>query len=238
MVSGFADEMPPVAEYFRLQAGGALGPGYGPIESQLLHCVIRSLTPKRVIEIGSGLSTAVTLTAMRRNYESGGQVTELTCIEPYPRPELCEMDGFRLVRQRLQDVAVTEFDQLDTGDVLFIDSTHSVHTGSELPRIYLEIIPRLRRGTVIHIHDIYLPFLYSPDILASLFDWQETTLVAALLTGNRNLKVLACLAALHHDRPAHLAEMFPEYDPRPMDRGLYSRAGHGHFPSSLWLAVV
>ena len=65
-----------------------------------------------------------------------------------------------------------------------MDSTHAVRTGSELSHIYLELIPRLKPGVVIHIHDIYLPYLFAPDIYDSMFDWQETTLVAALLTGN------------------------------------------------------
>ncbi len=90
---------------------------------------------------------------------------------------------------------------LGAGDLLFIDSTHVVRTGSELAHIYLELIPRLQPGVVIHIHDIYLPYLYSPDIYESMFDWQETTLVAALLTGNPGLRVLA-LSVRAVPRPA------------------------------------
>jgi hypothetical protein len=108
--------------------------------------------------------------------------------------------------------------------------------GSELQRIYLEIIPRLRPGVVVHIHDIFLPYLYSPDALSTYFGWQETTLLAALLTANPRLQIAASLSILHHTRPRELAAILPDYVPRATDRGLYAK-GKGHFPSSIWILV-
>ena len=132
------------------------------------------------------------------------------------------------------------FAELEAGDVLFIDSTHAVRTGSELARLYLEIIPRLRPGVLVHVHDVVLPYLHMPDVLDNVFDWQETTLLAALLTDNPRLRVLACTSLLHHDRPEDLAQVLPDYRPRRMNNGLYADDGASgdHFPSSIWLSRV
>jgi hypothetical protein len=128
------------------------------------------------------------------------------------------------------------FDTLQAGDLLFIDSSHAVKTGSDVVRIYLEIIPRLAAGVTVHIHDIYLPYVYPRDALLSFFEWQETVLLAALLTGNPHLEVLACLSALHYGQPANLAALLPDYQPQANDQGLaVPAAPQGYFPSSFWM---
>jgi predicted O-methyltransferase YrrM len=232
----FLDEVNGLDRYRDLEAGD-FGPGYGPIESQLLHCVIRELAPKRVVEIGSGLSTMVTMHASRLNAAEGREVTGITCVEPYPRDALRREGDIDIVASRAQDVPMEVFTGLEPGDVLFIDSTHAVKTGSELGWLYLEVIPRLSPGVIIHVHDIFLPYTYASDVLFNLFDWQETTLLAALLTGNEGLGVLACLSALHHDRTKELQVLFPDYEPCDLPHGLSTPATRGHFPSSLWLVT-
>ena len=93
-------------------------------------------------------------------------------------------------------------------------------------------------GVFVHVHDITLPYLYPPDALVNPWAWQETTLLLALLTHNPRLSVLACESALHHDRPADLAEILSDYRPRTQQQGLdvsgNSQAGT-HFPASIWL---
>lgn len=216
--------------------GSDRGPGYGPIESQILHAVVRSLAPARILEVGSGVSTVISQRAAARNAAEGRRSSRITCIEPFPRPALRALPGVEVVAQRCQDADLALFDTLGPGDLLFIDSTHAVRTGSELARLYLEILPRLAPGVIVHVHDVYLPYLHAPDVLDGVFDWQETTLLAALLTDNPRLRVLACCSQLHTDRPDDLARVLPDYRPRPMSDGLYAgdEAG-GHFPSSLWL---
>ncbi len=206
------------------------GPGYGPVESQVLHCFLRELRPKRVVEIGSGVSTACMLHAL----EPGA---ELTCIEPYPSEVVRETAGAHLRAQPCQEAPLSVFLELDAGDLLFVDSSHAVKVGSEVPRIYLEIIPTLRPGVFVHIHDIFLPYLYPPDILTWPFwAWQETVLLAALLTNNPKLEVLFCMSALHHARAAELRCVLPDYRPRAMRGGLFADgASEGHFPTSIWL---
>jgi predicted O-methyltransferase YrrM len=217
------------------------GPGYGPVESQVLHAVVRSLAPARILEIGSGVSTVISRRAADRNAAEDRGRTAITCIEPYPRDALRALPGVEVVAERAQVVDAAHFDALRAGDLLFIDSTHALRTGSELARLYLEVLPRLAPGVVVHIHDIVLPYLHMPDVLDNVFDWQESTLLAALLTDNHRLQVLACESLLHHDRPGDLARVLPDYRPRRMQDGLYADAGVAsgdHFPSSIWLTRV
>ncbi len=220
-------------ELFNRVTSDGWGPGYGPIESQVLHCFLRVHRPRRVVEIGSGVSTACMLHAIQ------GASTELICVEPFPSPVLRETAGVRLLERACQEVPLSVFDELREGDLLFIDSSHAVKVGSEVARIYLEIIPRLRAGVFIHIHDIFLPYLYPPDILTWPFwGWQETVLLAALLADNPKLEALFCLSALHHSRADGLRALLPDYRPRAMRGGLFADDAPGHYPSSIWLRTA
>ena len=209
---------------------------YGPIEAQFLYSWLRTNAPSRVVEIGSGTSTAIMSLAVQRNMEGGRGSTKITACDPYTADWVAELP--HVTAQKVGGLDLSdEVLSLGAGDLLFIDSTHVVRTGSELAHIYLELIPELQPGVVIHIHDIYLPYLYPPDIYKSMFDWQETTLVAALLAGNSQLRVLACQSALFHDRPERLATVFPEFTPSVIVDGIVDKAD-GHYPSSLWLKRV
>jgi predicted O-methyltransferase YrrM len=212
------------------------GLGFGAIESQVLHCVVRSLASPRILEIGSGVSTACMVNAARRNEQESKPATKITCIEPYPKPAFKSLPNILHIKELCQSVSKTVFSELKAGDLLFIDSSHAVKTGSDVVRIYAEIIPNLPPGVVVHIHDIYLPYLYPRDALTSLFGWQETALLAALMTNNSRISVLACLSALHYDRSKELKALLTDYQPQANDQGLHvnSDALQGHFPASLW----
>ena len=211
---------------------------YGPVEAQMLYGVIRSTMPRRIVEIGSGSSTLVMSRAAQRNHEETGQETEIVAIDPFTADKVA---GIPFVTARADhglDLSASDLN-LHAGDMLFIDSTHAVRTGSEVPHIYLEILPALPPGVLVHIHDIYLPYLFTPQLYQSYFDWQETVLVTALLVNNKALEVRCCMSALHHGRSETLQRAFPEYNPVPMVDGLLETdLNHGHFPSSLWLETV
>lgn len=213
------------------------GPGYGPIESQVLHCAVRSLAPPRILEIGSGVSTACMLEAARKNEQENKSATQITCVEPYPKAAFKSLAGVQHIQEICQAVPKSVFTQLRAGDLLFIDSSHAVRTGSDVLRIYLEIIPILPPGVVIQIHDINLPYVYPRSALASSSGWQETAFLAALMTHNDRLSVLASLSALHYQRTEELKALFSDYRPQPDDSGLHTKfpAAGTHFPSSLWL---
>jgi len=217
----------------------AFGPGFGYIEAQCLHGVLRALKPRRICEVGSGVSTYCTLRALERN-ESEGHVARLTCIEPNPSKFLRTMQSkksLELIEQPVQAVDPGFFQKLEAGDLLFIDTTHVVKPGGEVIYLYLEVLPRLRPGVIVHIHDIYFPYLYQRDLLqlTSLFQWSETALLLALLVNNSRLGVLFCLSLLHYDAPAVLSSVFPEYAPQPAEDGLCASTAVGHFPSSIYL---
>jgi len=223
-------------EFFDGLTGGEWGLGYGAIESQILHCFIRKWKPQRIVEIGSGVSTMCMLHAAEMDRSVSGKMPEITCIEPFPSPALRRTKDIRLIPEICQTVPASFFAVLASGDFLFIDSSHAVKLGSDVIRIYLDIIPRLAPGVFIHIHDIYLPYLYPRDALFKPFGWQETALLLALLINNDQLEVLSCLSALHYDRTAQLEQILSDYAAADGVRGLAPCANPtGNFPSSIWL---
>src|SRR5262249_20234712 len=140
------------------------------------------------------------------------------------------------IEQVCQAVPEAVFARLGPGDLLFIDSSHAVKIGSDVLAIYLDIVPKLGPDIYIHIHDISLPYLHSPDALDDYFGWQETALVLALLTHNERMAVLACMAALCQDHPRELAGFMPDFRPRSLIDGISPNSNaEGHYPSSLWL---
>ena len=147
-------------ESYRSLSQEGLGPGFGEIEGQVLYCFMRRFVPERVIEIGSGVSTVCMLEAARRNQRDGKLLSRITCVEPFPKDKLRSRTDIELIPQLCQKVLLSLFDQLTSGDLLFIDSSHAVKVGSDVLRIYLEIIPRLAPGVFIQVHDIYLPYAY------------------------------------------------------------------------------
>lgn len=204
---------------------------YGLIEAQVLHCFVRHARPGRIVEVGSGASTAIMAAAARAN----ASPMPIVAVDPYAGTGVGRLKEVELVRAGALEADDAVFARLGEGDLLFIDSSHALKTGSELARLYLDIITRLARGVIVHVHDIYLPYLYSPWVLEDLWDWQETSLLLALLTGNTQLSVLCAQSALHHARAEQLAQILPDYVPLPTPDGIVARGATGHFPSSTWL---
>jgi predicted O-methyltransferase YrrM len=233
-MAGYVPEVPLHELYERSERVG--GFRYGPIEAQFLYCFVRRQAPRRIVEVGSGSTTLLMVEAVRRNVAEDRGGTRVTAIDPYAHHSLSNLSDVEVLRIDALDISSSEL-QLEANDLLFIDSTHTVRTGSEVPHLYLELVPTLPPGVWIHVHDIYLPFLYSSQVYDSSFDWQETTLVAALLTNNDAIGVMACMSALHHARPEVLRSVFPEYRPKPMSEGI-ATSKEGHFPSSLWLRTT
>lgn len=217
-------------------AARGFGPGFGYVEAQALHGVLRWLKPKRVIEVGSGVSTHCALKALALN-ASDGSAGKITCIEPYPSDYLKSSSEIDLVSSKVEDIDPAVFDRLDAGDFLFIDTSHAVRPIGDVTHLYLEVIPRIKPGCVIHIHDIYFPYSFQRDLLNGLFQTTETPLLQALLTHNNRLEILFCLSMLHYDAQDVMKDVFPEYSPAPDVNGLNVPNTTGHFPSSIYLRV-
>lgn len=149
-------------------------------DAVLYYSLIRHLQPKRLIEVGSGYSTLLASAAAEKNGD-----TEITCIEPYPRPFLEKgIARVTLRRSLAQDIAPEFFDVLEENDVLFIDSSHVCKTGSDVNHLYLRVLPRLKPGVWVHLHDIFLPFEYPKSWVEQRLYWNEQYLLAALLANS------------------------------------------------------
>jgi predicted O-methyltransferase YrrM len=207
--------------------------GYGPIEAKFLYCFIRTRRPGRIVQVGCGVSTAIVLRAA----QDAGYSPVLTCIEPYPTELLREEQSagrIRLLPERAQRVSLDELTALGPGDLLFVDSTHTVKVGSEVVRIILEVMPRLVPGVMVHFHDIYFPYDYSPGILGpEVFLWRESTLLMAFLAMNPGYRILTSMSMLHHAQPDSIRQAFPDYTPMGTTDGLMQSPGH--FPASTFL---
>ena len=150
----------------------------------MLRAMIGYYRPRRVIEIGSGFSTACMLDSADECSHDG---MDVTCIEPFPdrlhkllRPS--DYKRVEIIPALVQDVALERFDLLDAGDMLFIDSTHVLKTGSDVHYEFFSILPRLRPGVLIHVHDCPFPFEYPEKWVFELnYSWNEAYALRALL---------------------------------------------------------
>jgi predicted O-methyltransferase YrrM len=162
-------------------------------DAAILYHLIRTRRPKKIIEIGSGFSTYVSAQALLKNQAEDGDSGELIAIEPYPNATL--RAGFpgltRLMQTPLQKVPLSTFETLAENDILFIDSSHVLKIGSDVQYEYLEVLPRLKRGVLVHIHDIFLPYEYPKEWVYKLARyWTEQYLLQAFLAFNDHFEVV------------------------------------------------
>jgi predicted O-methyltransferase YrrM len=180
---------------------GTYDPGndqFPPHDAAVLYAMVRQLRPRRIVEVGCGWSTTVTVAAVR----DGALDTLLTCIEPYPRPFLRDMAELTLREEKVEHSPLDLFTDLEAGDICFIDSSHVAKTGSDVVHLLLEVVPRLAPGVVVHVHDIFIPEDYPQGWVRSGFNWNEQYVLQALLVGNEQAHVLAMnhwLALRHPD---------------------------------------
>lgn len=177
---------------------------FPPHDAAVLYAMVRTLRPARMVEIGCGWSTTVAAAAI----EDGGLSTKLTCIEPYPREFVRSMDDVLTLREERVELTPTSvFDELEAGDICFIDSSHVVKTGSDVVHEFLEVLPRLADGVVVHVHDIFIPEDYPRGWVASGFNWNEQYLLQAFLVGNAKASVLMMnhLLAVRHPEAVRAA---------------------------------
>jgi predicted O-methyltransferase YrrM len=197
---------------------------FGSVDAEVLYSVIRKLRPKRIFEIGSGFSTLVSARACRANEAETGEPVELIAFEPYPSELLRgAIDGLtRIEERRLQDVPLDAFSALESGDILFIDSSHVVATGSDVCVELLEIVPRLAPGVVVHVHDVFLPAEYPRKWLEEdRYFWTEQYLLHAFLAYNDSFEVLWAGQFMHLEHPGAMRRAFASYERRPASPGSF-----------------
>ena len=196
------------------------------LDARTLFVLLREWQPKRVVEVGSGYSSLL-MADVNQRFLAGR--CDITCVEPYPRPFLRRgLPGIsRVIEQKVQDVRLDAFEALQPGDILFIDSTHVTKTGSDVNHLYFEVLPRLRTGVRIHIHDIFLPHDYPKDwVIHQNRSWNEQYLVRALLMYSSAFRVVfGCSYALHRF-------------PAEVKRALALPGGEAFGGGSLWIERI
>jgi len=197
------------------------------VDAEVLFCMIRQFKPRLIYEIGSGFSTLLAADALSRNRAEGFPGT-LVAIEPYP-PDFLERSPTKDVELRrifVQELALAEFEALVENDILFIDSSHICRIGSDVQFEFLHVLPRLARGVLVHVHDIFIPREYPKEwVLDRHFFWNEQYLLEAFLCFNTAFEVLWAGQWMHIKHPHLLAKAFTSYRP-------------GVSPASLWMRRV
>jgi predicted O-methyltransferase YrrM len=180
-------------------------PMYSYSDAIFLHCMIRHARPRRIIEIGSGYSSCVTLDTNELFFDNR---IACTFVEPYPqllRTLLRDDDLTRIeiLDRDLQEISLDRFRALEPNDILFIDSTHVAKIGSDVNFIFAEILPVLCPGVYVHFHDIFYPFEYPKEWIYEGRAWTEAYLLRAFLTFNRAYEIVlfnTFLESFHRDR--------------------------------------
>jgi len=201
---------------------------YGRVGADLLHGIVRGLKPRRIVELGSGQSTLIMAAAAERNAAEGVQ-TRLRTYDPFAGPAVTQLAGVATVeRLRAQDVPLDVFAELESGDVLFVDTTHTVKLGSDVNHIVLDVLPALAPGVLVHVHDIFLPFEYPRKwAQESGLYWAEQYLLQAYLSGNAGYEVLVATYALCRERAEAMARLAPTWQPGATASAFWIRRREG-----------
>lgn len=175
-------------------------PAYSYSDAILLHCMMRFLKPKRLIEVGSGYSSCIMLDT-NELFFNGSIAT--TFIEPYPELFMSLMkdidrNKISIIPSRLQDVDLSVFEALEANDILFIDSTHVSKINSDVNYIFFEILPGLSSGVYVHFHDIFFPFEYPKEWVCEGRAWNEAYLLRAFLQYNTTFRVVLMNTFMEH----------------------------------------
>jgi len=210
-------------EYENLPAELAAQTPFRDTDALVAYCMVRHFEPRRIIEVGSGFSSLVLTQAAAKNKNS-----TLICIDPFPS-EVFRKNSVpalqSLIEAEVQDLELEFFSQLKSGDILFIDSSHVVKIGGDVNYLFLEVLPRLNPGVIVHVHDIFFPFEYRRDWVVDEFRfWTEQYLLQAFLTFNSEFEVLLANYYLSRYHIEDLRAAFPNL-PRWIGGSFWMRRG-------------
>ena len=210
--------------------------GYGLPDAEFLYCFIQAKQPRRIVQVGAGVATALMLLAS----EAVPYTPEIICIDPYPTAFLKEENSkgrVRLIEEKVQSVGSGVFAELEANDLLFIDSTHTVRPGSEVTRLILQIIPSLSPRCWVHFHDIWFPYDYSPGTMTNDLFWcHESILLHAFLAFNQRVKLRASLSQLYYHDCERLRRSLETVENSKHPHGFFE--GGEQYPSAAYLEVV
>lgn len=200
-------------------------------DALVLSGMLQHLRPRRVIEIGSGFSSALMLDVRDR----ADTKTELTFVEPYPTRlntllTSKDRETATVIEKPVQDVPLELFRQLEANDILFIDSSHVSKIGSDVNFLFFEVLPILKPGVFVQIHDIFWPYEYPKAWYDLGWAWNEVYLVRALLAGGRRYRMKLFPSFLECRHAETIREVLPDALKRARET---PATGAG----SLWLQV-
>ena len=198
---------------------------YFPIsDAYLLSAIIEINRPKKIVEVGSGFSSAVILDTVQRMSLN----PKIQFIEPYPNRlnKLVKSDKLKnmLIKNAVQECPLEIFEELESGDILFIDSSHVAKVGSDVSHTLLKILPRLKNGVLIHFHDIFYPESYPLEWIKNGCAWNESLFLRCFLMNNSNYRVVAF--------NSYAWNQFPEIF---MEAGIDFRSNPG---GSIWIDKI
>lgn len=217
-------ELRPFIEELDVPESGPAAPGefflcnenYESVDAELLYAILRARKPRRVLELGSGFTTLLIGEAALRNSADGVE-TEHLAYDPFPRAQILgekPPPPTRFESLSATEVPLDAFRRLEAGDVLFVDTTHTVKLGSDVNYIVLDVLPVLAPGVVVHFHDIFLPWEYPRIWFEEMqYYWAEQYLLQAFLAFNSAFEVLLPAQAVAREHPERLGAVVSSFDP-------------------------
>ena len=168
-------------------------------DSEILYNMIRHFKPARIIEIGSGYSTLMAINAIKVNKANDPDyLCEHICIEPFENDWLEQTDVV-IMREKVEETNHDLYKSLGANDILFIDSSHMIRPQGDVLFEYLEILPQLNSGVIVHIHDIFTPRDYLTEwVVHENRFWNEQYLLEAFLSNNKDFRVIGAANFLRH----------------------------------------
>ena len=226
-------DLAPFVTELEVPDDGPLGPGqfflnnenYEAVDAELLYATVRARKPRRVVELGSGFTTLLIGQAARRNAEDGVETLHLA-YDPYPRAQIFGDEPpppTKFEPISATEVPLADFGQLAAGDILFVDTTHTVKLGSDVNHIILDILPTLAPGVIVHFHDIFMPWEYPSVWFEEMsYFWAEQYLLQAFLAFNDAFQVLLPAEAVAREFANRLGAVVPSFVP-------------GRRPAAFWI---
>ena len=180
-------------------------------DGEFLYNIIRLKKPSTFVEVGSGFSTLIADSAIKKNSNGCKHI----CIEPYEVKWIGQL-GLQVIRKKVEEVDMAIFMSLQKDDILFIDSSHIIRPQGDVLLEYLEILPQLNPGVIIHVHDIFTPKDYLDEFIFSYhYMWNEQYLLEALLTNSKSFKIIGAVNYLKHNYFDELAAKCPILKQQP-----------------------
>ena len=191
-------------------------------DAEFLFNFIRYMKPKNIIEVGSGESTKIVSAAIKFNKKEIDKITNHICIEPYEHKWLESFTSIKLVRKKIEELNQEFFSNLNSGDFLFIDSSHMIRPQGDVLFELLEVIPSLKKGVYVHIHDIFTPYDYPEHWLKKWVTfWNEQYLLESTLSNNSSYEVIASLNYLKKKKFNNLKKVCPSLQEKSEPSSFY-----------------